>query len=256
MKLSCAGYTFNAYFQDKGLTLERYADFCADIGLDGVELTQYYFPETSPAYLNGLKRHLFRRGLELAGTAVGGAFSLASPEERRKHVAFVNEWLDISAHLGSPCLRVFAGGTPEGEKEQDAFGWTVAGLKECAVRAEQVGVTIGLENHGGLTGTAPSLIRILRAVDSEWVGALLDFGNYTADPYAEFAQTAPYAVMTHAKPAADFRGSHDWIDYGRVAAIMREAGYRGFLSIEYEEPGKDAMVEVPRFAAYLRGITR
>ena len=37
---------------------------------------------------------------------------------------------------------------------------------------------------------------------------------------------------------------------------MRAAGYRGFLSIEYEEPGKDAMIEAPRFAAYLRGITR
>jgi sugar phosphate isomerase/epimerase len=254
MKLSCAGYTFNSYFREKGLTLEKYADFCAKIGLEGVELTQYYFPETGTGYLNQLKRHLFRCGLSLAGTAIGGAFCAASEEDRRKHVAFVREWLDISAHLGSPCLRVFAGEGPKGQ-EEDAFKWTVAGIAECAAHAETVGVTIGLENHGGLTGTADGLVRILKAVDSPWVGALLDFGNYSKDPYGEFEQTAPHTVMTHAKPTSQFGEEHDWVDYVRVADIMNKAGYRGFLSIEYEEPGKDAMVEVPRFSAYLRGAT-
>ncbi len=256
MKLSCAGYTFNTYFRQKGLTLEQYADVCADMGLEGIELTQYYFPETGPAYLNSLKRYLFRKGLALAGTAIGGAFCLPTSEEREKHVAFVKQWLDISSHLGSPVLRVFAGQPPEGSSENEAFGWTVDGLKECAEHASQVGVMIGLENHGGLTGTAEGLIKILKAVKSDWVGALLDFGNYTKSPYEEFEQTAPYTVMTHAKPTADFAGKHDWVDYRRVAKIMAAVGYQGYLSIEYEEPGQDAMIEAPRFAAYLRGITR
>jgi sugar phosphate isomerase/epimerase len=255
VRLSCAGYTFNAYFREKGLTLEKYADICADMGLEGVELTQYYFPQTDPAYLNALKRHLFRRGLELAGTAIGGAFCLPTPDERKQHIEFVKQWLDISARLGSPCLRVFAGPVPEGHSEDDALQWAAAGLKDCAAYAEQVGVMIGLENHGGLTATAEGLVRILKAVASDWVGALLDFGNYSKDPYAEFELTAPYTVMTHAKPTADFAGTRGYVDYRRVSEIMRKAGYRGFLSIEYEEPGQDAMVEVPRFAAYLRGIT-
>ncbi len=253
MRVSCAGYTFNTYFRERDLTLERYAEICAEMGLDGAELTQYYFPETSPAYLSSLKRHLFRLGLELAGTAIGGAFCVASPDERRQHVEFVKEWLGISATLGSPCLRVFAGETPEGEAEEDALGWAVSGIRECAADAEKAGVVIGLENHGGLTGTAEGLVRILEAVGSDWVGALLDFGNYSRDPYAEFETTAPYTVMTHAKPTSDFAGTRDWVDYRRVIAMLRKVGYRGFLSLEYEEPGKDAMVEVPRFAAYLKG---
>lgn len=255
MKLSCAGYTFNTYFREQGLTLERYADICADMGLDGVELTQYYFPETSPGYLNGLKRHLFRRGLELAGTAIGGTFCPPTPEERTRHVEFVKEWLDISARLGSPCLRVFAGEAPAGSDEQDAFAWTIAGLQECADHAARVGVMIALENHGGLTATAENLLRILEGVRSDWVGALLDFGNYSRDPYREFELTAPHAIMTHAKPTSWFGDRRDWVDYRRVAGILAQAGYRGFLSIEYEEPGQDAMAEVPRFADYLRGAT-
>ncbi len=252
MKLSCAGYTFNTYFREKGLTLDKYIDICADMGLDGVELTQYYFPETSQSYLMERKRQLLLRGLELAGTAIGGAFCLPTEEERKQHVEFTKEWLDISGRLGSPCLRVFAGEAPEGAAQEEAFAWTVAGLKECAEKAAEVGVVIGLENHGGLTGTAEGLVAILKAVGSDWVAALLDFGNYSKDPYGEFEMTAPYAVMTHAKPTSDFAGTRKELDYRRIRDIMAQVGYRGFLSIEYEEPGKDAMEEVPRFAAYLR----
>jgi sugar phosphate isomerase/epimerase len=180
---------------------------------------------------------------------------MPTPEERQEHLAFVKEWLDISAKLGSPCLRVFAGEAPEGCAEEDAFQWAVSGIRECAVHAEKVGVMIGLENHGGLTGTADGLVRILEGVGSDWVGALLDFGNYSQDPYAEFERTAPYTVMTHAKPTSDFAGTRGWVDYRRVGEIMKKVGYRGFLSIEYEEPGQDAMVEVPRFAAYLKGVS-
>jgi sugar phosphate isomerase/epimerase len=255
VKLSCAGYTFNTYFREKGLTLEQYMEACADMGLEGVELTQYYFPETGQAYLNGLKRQLLRRGLSLAGTAIGGSFCLADADGRKKHVEVTKEWLDISMRLGAPCLRVFAGPAPEGHSEEEARGWAVAGIKECAVKAEQVGVMIGVENHGGLTGTAEGLIKILKAVGSDWVGALLDFGNYSKDPYREFEQTAPHTIMTHAKPTAEFAGKRGYVDYRRVSEIMAKAGYRGFLSMEYEEPGQDAMVETPRFAAYLRGVT-
>ena len=113
---------------------------------------------------------------------------------------------------------------------------------------------IGVENHGGITGTGEGLLRVLKGVGSEWVGALLDFGNFSADPYREFEMVAPQAIMTHAKPTSDFAGTRGELDYTRICQIMKQAGYRGFLSIEYEEPGKDAMVEMPRFAAYLKGV--
>jgi hypothetical protein len=59
--------------------------------------------------------------------------------------------------------------------------------------------------------------------------------------------------MTHVKPTSDFAGTRGWIDYRRVKKIMDKAGYRGFYSMEYEEPDQDAMIETPRFADYLRG---
>ena len=93
-------------------------------GLDGVELTQYYFPETSAAYLNARKCQLLLRGLELAGTAIGGSFCVAAEEERKKHIEFTKEWLDISARLGSPCLRVFAGPPRRGtRRRRPSGGW-------------------------------------------------------------------------------------------------------------------------------------
>src|SRR3990170_1530948 len=161
MRISCAGTSFDSDFRSDKLTLEGYIDLCADIGLDGLEMTEYYFPETGPAYLNALKRRAFRRGLTVAGAAVGATFAQADPVKRAAQVEEVKQWVEIACRLGAPCLRVFAGSAPEGHSEEDAFGWVVEGLKECASYAERAGVMLALENHGGLTGRAEGVLRIL-----------------------------------------------------------------------------------------------
>jgi len=108
-----------------------------------------------------------------------------------------------------------------------------------------------------LTGTADGLLKILQAVNSDWVAALLDFGNYhSQDPYIEFTQTAPYAIMSHAKPIiARPDAEPEVLDYRKIAEIMKKADYRGFLSIEHEVPGEDARVAVPTLIEYLREAT-
>ena len=115
---------------------------------------------------------------------------------------------------------------------------------------------LALENHGGLTGRAEGVLRLLQGARSEWVGALCDLGNYREDPYREFELTAPHTIMTHAKPITHVGDRVERVDYVRAGRILHEAGYRGFLSIEHETAGEDPMEEVPRFAAYLRGATR
>ena len=254
MKLSCAGYTFHTYFHEKGLLL-RYLDICADMGLDGVELTQYYFPGNRYRLPQRTQAPHLKRGLELAGTAIGGAFVWPLLKSARKHIEFTKQWLEISLPARGPACCGCSPARPRRTipKTRRSSGPS-RGFRSAREKAAEVGVMIGVENHGGLTGTAEGVLRILQGVGSDWVGALLDFGNFSADPYREFEMIAPYAVMTHAKPTSNFAGTRGDVDFRRVKQIMDQAGYRGFLSIEYEEPGKDAMVEVPRFAAYLKGV--
>lgn len=253
MKVSCAAYSFRQYLQSGEMSLGDFIRKGYEMGLDGVELTSYYFPTTEIDYLKGLKRVALSHGLDIAGTAIGGSFAL--PEEARaQQVALARNWVDVSVTLGAPCLRVFAGPVPDGHTEQEAMAWCIAGLKETAEYAEEKGVVLALENHGGITATFQQVRHLVEGVGSDWLRVNLDVGNYRTDPYREIAETVPYAVTTHVKTQGrDASGQRFLLDQPRILQVLREKGYKGYLSIEYEAE-EDPMLAVPRFANYLRSL--
>ncbi len=255
MRLSCCAYSYRQAFKDGQMTLPDFLRVCREIGCDGAELTNYYFPTTERAFLNDLKLRAHREGVLLSGTAIRSEFTHPDADKRRQDVAHAQEWLAHSVVLGAPTMRVFAGRVHPGQSEEEAFANAVACLRECAPEAERQGVRIALENHGGLTATAQGTLRILNAVGSPAVGLNLDFGNFSGDIYGQFAACAPHAVATHAKPQSHGPepGQRVPVDYARVRQILDAAGYRGFIAIEYEEQ-EPAETAVPRFAAALRAV--
>ena len=255
MRLGCAAYSYRDALTSGALSLEQFVNLCADLGLDGVELTSYYFPSLEREYLHQLKRHCFRRGMHILGTAVGSDFTQPDEAKRRAHVQMTKDWIDRSVVLGAPCIRVFAGPLPGGVAEDQAFSWALACLQECVEYGGQSGVAVALENHGGVTGAASQVLRFLDALDSPWFGLNLDFGNFQGDPYDDFALLAPKAITTHAKVTSEVEGSRREVDYTRVKAILDGASYKGYLSIEYEEPD-DPQTGVPRFADALKQVFR
>jgi sugar phosphate isomerase/epimerase len=253
LKLGCCAYSYRDLLTSGDMSLESFLDVAVEIGCDGVELTQYYFPEETPEYLNHLKREVFRRGLDVSGTAVGGNFSAADADVRARQIEHAKDWLAKSARLGSPVLRVFAGSCPEGTDDEQARRWVREGLGGCLESARRNGVVLALENHGGLTASADGALELLAPfADEPWVGLNLDLGNFTGDIYAQYARCAPHAVNTHAKVSVGQGEERELVDYRRALRVLQQAGYRGYLSIEYEEPG-DPVAGVARFAAYLRG---
>jgi len=255
MRLGCAAYSYRQPLQAGEMSLEQFVDTCAEMGLDGVELTSYYFPSTEREYLQRLKRHCFLRGQHILGTAVGSNFTQPDEGKRREHVRMTLDWIDHSVVLGAPCIRVFAGPIPTEVSEVQAYAWALECLEECVARGAEQGVVVALENHGGVTSTAEQVQRFLDALDSPWFGVNLDFGNFRIDPYAEFRQIAPRTVTTHAKVTSRFGEDRREVDYAQVKQIMDEAGYRGYLSIEYEEK-EDPRAAVPRFVEHLKQTAR
>ena len=125
-------------------------------------------------------------------------------------------------------------------------------IEKCLPRAEECGVTLGLENHWGLGRTAKGLLRIHDAVHSPWLRYTLDTGNFLEDLYPQMEAIAPDAALVQAKT---YFGGGVWysldIDYQRVASILRAADYHGWVSLEFE--GKeDASTAVPKSLALLR----
>jgi sugar phosphate isomerase/epimerase len=98
-------------------------------------------------------------------------------------------------------------------------------------------VVLALENHGGITATADQLLAIVERVDSSpWFGVNFDSGNFSsADPYAELERIAPYATNAQLKVSVNAAGQRQPSDLGRVVNILKQAGYRGYLVLEYEE---------------------
>jgi len=248
MRVGCCAYSYRKYLSSDEMTLEEFLQKGVEMGLNGVELTSYYFKTTEDDFLYHIKRQAYLLGLDISGTAVGNNFCRAEEEERAKQIEMVKNWVDISVKLGAPCMRVFAGGVPSGHTEKEAFHWCVDSIKECLDYSIPRGILLALENHGGITSTAEQTIAIIEAVDSEWLGANLDTGNYRT--YEEIAQTAPYAVTCHAK--THIKGEE--ADFSKIVASLEEAGFKGYLSIEYEAK-EDPMTAVPKFVAHLKEVT-
>jgi sugar phosphate isomerase/epimerase len=255
MRLGCAAYSYRDLLKSGEMSLQEFVRQCRRMGLDGVELTAYYFADTGRERLQELKRHCFREGMHILATAVGSNFAQADADRRREHVAMTKAWIDHSVILGAPCIRVFAGPIPEGRTEAEAFGWAVACLEECIAYGAERGVVVALENHGGITGTADQVLRLVERLNGPWFGLNLDFGNFHGDPYAEFARCASFTVTTHAKRTMRGPSGPERVDYRRVAKLMQDAGYAGYLSVEYED-ADDPREAVPAFVETLREAVR
>jgi sugar phosphate isomerase/epimerase len=238
------------------MTLEDFLNRVAEIGIDGVELTSYYFPpDVKPDYIRKIAKRCFLLGLDVNGTAIVNRFTLPPGDERDSQIALVKTWIDYAVDMGAPSARIFAGAMPKDKPEEEVFKWVVDCIERCCDYAASKGVVLALENHGGIVADADGILKILKAVNSEWFGMKWDSGNFhTADPYADLTRTATYAVTTHIKTEVNPGGKKKEADLARVVKILKDANYRGYLHLEYEA-AEDAMTAVPRALKTLMQLT-
>jgi len=258
-KFSLAAYSYRDLLTAKKeeppkLTLADFINDCAKFGLEGTELTSYYFPKTvTPEYLHQLARQCFRLGLDVSGTAIGNDFGHPPGEERKKQIDAAKQWIDHAATLGAPVIRIFAGHPKKDVPEAQTHSLMVAAIEECCEYAGQRGIHLALENHGGPTSTAEGMLRFIRDVQSPWFGVNLDTGNFHGDDiYGELERVAPYALNVQVKVVVSGpRGKKEPADFARLAKMLRDAAYRGYIALEYEEAG-DPREECPKYVKELR----
>lgn len=251
MPLSLAAYSFREFFKPKDpakrITMFDFIDYCADQGLPGAELTSYYFPEPlTEDFLLQVRRHAFLRGVEISGTAVGNNFALPKGEKLDQQMTLVKKWVDYAVVMSAPHIRVFAGNQAN-LTLAEAKKRCIEGLEEAAEYAGKKGIFLGLENHHGIVAEAVDLLDIVQAVKSPWLGINLDTGNfYTDNPYGDLAKCAPYAVNVQIKVDVKTRQQKkgEPADLNRLAKILRDVNYQGYVALEYEAP-EDPWKAVP-----------
>jgi sugar phosphate isomerase/epimerase len=264
IRLSLAAYSYRRYLElnqkkqvaDR-MTYPQFVDACAELPLDAVEFTQYYFPETTPKYLADLKLQCTRLGLDVSGTAINNDFCVADPSRLKTQIAHVKTWVEHTSRLGGKTIRIFAGNLPQGASEERTRAQCVEAIQEACEYAGQFGIYLALENHGGIVLTIDGMLAIVQAVKSPWFGVNWDTGGFSTamDPYADLTRLAPYAVVSQIKTHIPHRGgkSED-ADLGRLINILRATGFRGYVALEYEATNEEPKKAVPRVLAALRKI--
>ena len=269
MKLGVSTYSY-WHFTPERVPIEDVLEAAARLELDGVEILHQQMASEATPYLQKLKRLAFIHGLDLYALSIHQGFVSPDPQIRQRNINHTVHCIRLAHELGIPAIRLNSGrwGTVKsfdelmktegqeptlpGHTVDEAFQWVINAIEECLPDAERYGVILALENHWGLTCTPEGVNRIVSALNSEWLKVTMDCGNFLSEPYQKLAQIAPEAVLVHAKT---YYGGGEWytldLDYVRIGEILRQVGFQGYVSIEFE--GKaDADVGVPKSVATLR----
>lgn len=270
--IAISTYSYWRYRDDSKFTIDKCIDHAAEAGFDAVEILEVQMERRDNAYCQVLKQRAFTHGMSLCGMSTHQDFVTPDKEKRVANIRKTIASLELAYNLGIPTIRVNTGrwGTSgnfdelmknrgiepplEGYTEDDAFPWVIESFEKIIPAAEKLGVTMGLENHWGLGLTPEGVIRVVDGVDSPWLQVTVDTGNFLEDPYDRLAKLAPRAVFLQAKT---YWGGGTWytldLDYTRIAKIFKEAGYTGYVSLEFE--GKEHYsTAIPKSLALLRSV--
>ncbi len=258
-------------FYDQGWHVMDFLRFCAQQGIHCVELLDVFWRDINqelPAVIQFLDDHQ----MQVGAYAVSNDFVQTEASLREQALISVLDGLAIAEALRTQVVRVFAGDAKPESDFAAGFQYIVEGLREAAAAAEQMGLTLALENHGQLAGRGEQVQKILDEVGSTALGAAFDTGNFILvgqSSLAALETLLPRIVHVHAKDFQRTVGEDGYLasDGTRYKSVicgrgviplegilkrLQEAAYNGCISLEYEGGGDEARGVVESVQALAR----
>jgi sugar phosphate isomerase/epimerase len=252
----CCAYSYDHQLRKGTMTLEDFIRKAVELHVDGVDMTAYYLKSTDPEYLDGLRHLAYKNAVPFSGSACGVSMVQATSAKRADSLTEIKKWVDVTDRLGASHLRVFAGQLPPGATLQQGIDWTVETMKAGSDYSGKKGIMLGLEDHSGVSQKADVCLEIMQRVNSPYAGINLDVTNFiptpTQDAYAQIAACIPYATNTHIRDRFEYDQSP--VDLDRVWRLFAQAGFKGYMSAEYEGPNADT--GVPALTAKIRALCK
>lgn len=212
----------------------------AEYGLKAVEYVNSFYRDLPAGWISELKSRCESEGVRSLLIMCDGEGRIGDPDPAARQTTIENHvrWLEAAKELGCHSIRVNA--ASEGSREEQSR-LAADGLRRLAERAEPFGLSVLVENHGGVSSDGAWLAATIRAADHPGLGTLPDFGNWQVseseryDPYLGLTELMPLARAVSAK-SHDFgpAGQETGLDYGRLLRIVRDSGYDSWIGIEYE----------------------
>ena len=210
--------------------------------ISAVEYVNQFFKDkaTDKNYLNELKKICDNEGVKSLLIMCDGEGKLGDPD-KNKRISSVNNhkrWIEAAKHLGCHSIRVNASSSGSYDDQQKL---AADGLSRLSEFASTHGLNVIVENHGGLSSNGQWLSGVMKSVNMKNCGTLPDFGNFrigggkTYDRYKGVQELMPFAKAVSAK-SHDFddNGNEIHTDYHKMMKIVIDAGYRGYVGVEYE----------------------
>lgn len=258
-KLSLAQWSMHKMINQDGVDPYSFAQKASEWGFEGLEyVSQLYNKELQPANYSEEAMASFvskslaaseKYGLQNVLIMIDGQGNLATTDAKERQEAVENhyKWVDAAAALGCHSVRVNLAGS------NDPAVWVPAatdGLAALATYAATKNINVIVENHGGLSSNAGLLVQVMEGVNMPNAGTLPDFGNFCIsaewgangrtcleeyDRYQGIEEMMPFAKAVSAKSHDfDANGQEIHSDYPRIMQLVKDAGYTGFVGVEYE----------------------
>jgi sugar phosphate isomerase/epimerase len=248
VKIALSSYSLRDHM-NRDFSYWEYPRYARDtFGIDAIEIIQRDITKADAAGIDGLKDGLIAADVTLVSMPLDvGAISQADAAKRERDFRLIELWIEASAYLGCPVTRVNSG---DGEIEV-----AVASYQRLVAYGADHGVTIAMENHGGLSANRETARTLFERVPG--LAAAPDFGNFKEEERYDFlAELAPRASIVHAKTLDfDASGRMSAFDFGRCVRIMEDAGFDGYYSIEFEGRG-DQIDGVKRSLVLIEDVKR
>ncbi|WP_047246719.1 sugar phosphate isomerase/epimerase family protein [Maribacter thermophilus] len=263
-ELSLAQWSMHRMIREEGVDPYTFAEKAKKWGFTGLEyVSQLYNPELSDANYSDEAMAAFveksnaeakKHGMKNVLIMIDGQGNLAVSDEaeRNETVEKHKKWVDAAAAMGCHAIRVNLNGSNDPEEWKKN---SVDGLTKLATYAKEKNINILVENHGGLSSNGALHAEVMAMVDMDNCGTLPDFGNFCItrkpdswdcevmyDKYKGVKELMPYAKAVSAKSNVfDAEGNEVEIDYVKMLQMVKDAGYTGFIGVEYE--GKELSEE-------------
>ncbi len=242
MKASITIYSLAQYFSAKKMTIKEFIEYASKIGFEGVDLGYYW--EDKEREFAEVPQWLQDNNIALSGYIVGNNFgSVVGTDKVEEEIDKTKLAIDEAKELGAKVLRVFAGGR-EGLSWEEGSNLICDCLAECTEYGKQNNIVLALEDHHGLAANSSQVLFYINKINSPFLRVNVDIGNFWSGgeiPVDGVKNTASYAAMVHVKDVKKVDdelksvpvGEGD-IDFTECFRILKDAGYDGYLSLEYE----------------------
>lgn len=262
-EISLAEWSLHKTLFDKKMDHLDYAMTAKkEFGIEAVEYVNQFFKDkaTDAKYLAEMNKRAADHGVKQLLIMIDGEGQLGDPDAAKRKAAVENhhKWADAAKTLGCHSIRVNAGssGSYEDQMKQAADG-----LRSLSEYGAKLNLNVIVENHGGLSSNGEWLAGVMQMVGLKNCGTLPDFGNFRIkdgemyDRYKGVTELMPFAKAVSAK-SHDFdeKGNEIHSDYFRMMKIVLDAGYHGFVGIEYEGSKLDEFAGIKATKALLERV--